>query len=213
MVARKIGWVQDKIAPPRFVAFALVLVATAAIAGRWHDPARAFIIAFDTAAGLFMLSLYPLLRYHTPDEMRQHAAENDANRVLLLAVSVVVTLAILASVALELGGRKAPSVPLVVGTLSLAWLFGNTVFAIHYAHLYYFTGREGGLDFAGDHECPDYSDFFYFAYTLGMSFATSDTAVESRQMRRIVTCHALAAFAFNIGVLAFSVNVLSGGRG
>jgi uncharacterized membrane protein len=64
-----------------------------------------------------------------------------------------------------------------------------------------------GLDFPGTPE-PDYWDFVYFAFTCGMAFATSDVQVTSKHMRRLVTVHSLAAFAFNIGVLAFTINVL-----
>ena len=68
----------------------------------------------------------------------------------------------------------------------------------------------GGLDFP---ECkePDYWDFVYFSFTLGMTFQTSDVDMTSRKMRRVTIGHCLAAFVFNIGVLAFTINVLGGG--
>jgi uncharacterized membrane protein len=145
--------------------------------------------------------------------MRQHATENDANRVMLLAVATVVSLAIMTAVAGELGGKTNPDIIMIVTTLVLAWLFANTIYALHYAHLYYLEGSKGGLDFSGAPDTPDYSDFVYFAYTLGMTFQTSDTAVETRQFRRIVTIHSFAAFVFNIGVLAFTINVLGSSKG
>ena len=76
--------------------------------------------------------------------------------------------------------------------------------------MFYVEGSKGGLKFSGTGN-PDYSDFVYFAFTLGMTFQTSDTAVETRHMRQIVTVHSLLAFVFNIGVLAFTINVLGGG--
>lgn len=203
----------NNIAPPRFLLFVAVLVAMTAFMWRSEDFGRAFILGFDVAASVFILSLFPLLRAHSAGEMREHAAENDANRLFLLAVSVVVLLAILAAVAVELAAKGAPNVPIVVGTLTLAWFFANTVFALHYAHEYFLEGSKGGLDFPNykdDEDDPDYWDFFYFAYTCGMAFATSDVQVCSRRMRKIVTIHCIAAFGFNIGVLAFSVNTLSG---
>ena len=54
------------------------------------------------------------------------------------------------------------------------------------------------------------SDFLYFSFTLGMTFQTSDTGVESRHMRQVVTLHCLTAFVFNIGVLAFTINTIGG---
>ena len=55
---------------------------------------------------------------------------------------------------------------------------------------------------------PVYWDFIYFAFTCGMAFATSDVAITETHMRKTVTIHCLAAFGFNIGVLAFTINVL-----
>ena len=98
---------------------------------------------------------------------------------------------------------------LIIGTLATAWLFSNMVYALHYAHLAYMTphGKCSGFDFPGTDE-PDYWDFVYFAFTCGMAFATSDVQIVSKHVRRVVTVHCLAAFAFNIGVLAFTINVL-----
>ena len=203
----------NNIAPPRFIAFIVIFVVAAAFSWSSLGPARAFMTGFDIAAAVFLLSVTPFLRIHSVEEMRRQSAENDANRVLLLAVATLVTLVILVAVAVEIAAKGAPNVPFIVATLALSWLFGNTVYALHYAHVYYLEGSEGGLDFSGDPDCPDYGDFVYFAYTLGMTFQTSDTGVMTRQLRRIVTVHSLAAFVFNIGVLAFSINVLgSGGK-
>jgi uncharacterized membrane protein len=201
------------IAPPRFIMFLVILVVASLVAASRLELAKAFLIGFDVASGVFLLSIVPLFRATTPDEMRKHAAENDANRVGLLAIATTVTLAILTSVAAELGAKSKPDIVLIVTTLVFAWLFANTVYALHYAHIYYREGSKGGLDFSGDPDSPDYSDFVYFAYTLGMTFQTSDTAVETRQLRRIVTIHSFAAFVFNIGVLAFTINVLGSSHG
>ena len=153
-----------------------------------------------------------LFRDESADNMRQHATENDANRTVLLGISTIVSLVIMVTVAMELGGKNKPDIVLIVATLILAWLFANTVYALHYAHVYYLEGSEGGLSFSGE-DCPDYSDFVYFAFTLGMTFQTSDTGVETRRLRRIVTVHSFAAFIFNIGVLAFTINVLGSSSG
>ena len=124
---------------------------------------------------------------------------------------------ILVTVAAELAGRTKPDpaqIALVVVTLVLAWTFANVVYALHYAHLYYLQAPDGtdsgGLSFPGDAE-PDYWDFLYFSCTMGMTFQTSDVAVTSAAIRRIVLFHGLAAFVFNLGVIAFTVNVLGSG--
>ncbi len=202
----------QRIAPARFLAFLVIFaVAFAASLGAlgWS---RALMAGFDIAAVFFLLAITPVLRASGAATMRKHAAENDANRVVLLVITGVTMIAILTAVFSELSVKDGGGPPkgLIVGTLALAWLFSNTIYALHYAHLFYVEGSKGGLKFSGNGS-PDYSDFVYFAFTLGMTFQTSDTAVESRNMRRIVTVHSLLAFVFNIGVLAFTINVLGGG--
>ncbi|AYJ86784.1 DUF1345 domain-containing protein [Sphingomonas paeninsulae] len=208
----------QRIAPARFIAFLVIFaVAFGAMLGPlgWT---RALMTGFDIAGIFFMISLIPVLTTHGTDAMKRYAEENDANRVVLLVITSVVMLAILTAVFSELGVKGGGGSPkaLIVGTLAVAWIYSNTVYALHYAHLYYVDGAKGGLNFSGkDDDGPDagpeYSDFIYFSYTLGMTFQTSDTGVTSRHMRKIVTAHSLAAFVFNIGVLAFSINVLGGG--
>ena len=100
----------------------------------------------------------------------------------------------------------------LLATLVLAWLFANSVYALHYAHVYYFGSGEageppGGIDFPGTRS-PDYSDFAYFAFTLGMTFQTSDVAISEPSVRRLVLVQCLASFVFNIGVIAFTINAL-----
>lgn len=100
----------------------------------------------------------------------------------------------------------------LIGTLMLAWLFTNTVYALHYAHIYYSSrdgGDQEGIDFPGG-IAPDYLDFVYFSFTLGMTFQTSDAQITGRAIRRIATLHSFAAFVFNLGVVAFAINALGG---
>jgi uncharacterized membrane protein len=99
----------------------------------------------------------------------------------------------------------------IMVTLALCWLFVNAVYTLHYAHLFYREG-EGGTDEAGLEfprcPAPEYQDFAYFSLTIGMTFQTSDVQITGARMRRVVTLHALASFAFDIGVVAFAINVI-----
>lgn len=204
-----------RLAPPRFLSFLAASAVGLALALHPYGWAQAAMIGFDAGAAAFLLSCLPLLRHQT-DAMRASAARNDANRVMMLAITGIVCSAILVAIGYELSQRSelTPiSIALVIGTLLLAWLFSNMVYALHYAHLYY--GRKAGgdargIDFSGDEKEPDYGDFIYFAFTLGMTFQTSDTAISSRAIRRVAILHCFAAFIFNIGVLAFTINVLGG---
>jgi len=205
----------NRLAPARFVFFFLVF-AIAAPVGLWFalpDWPRGLMAGFDVAAFLFLVSCASLLMVDAPEKMSIDAQRNDAGRLVLLVFTGIVLTAVVAAIAAEVSepdplgwDRKA----WVVGTLLLAWLFGNTVYTLHYAHLAYQRGRGdrcGGLHFLGTDE-PVYADFAYFAFTLGMTFQTSDVEIRDAAIRRTVTFHCLAAFFFNIGVLAFTINIL-----
>lgn len=204
------------IAPPRFLLFCLLLPAVTVAATQWLGVGRAVLAGFDVASIVFLLSLTPLFRRGEAAQMRQASQRNDANRAVLLGITGAVMAVILVAVAKELQGKSDPiAITLVVATLALAWLFSNVVYALHYAHLYYADddgqpGDDGGVDFPKCLE-PDYWDFVYFSFTLGMTFQTSDVDVTARGIRRVVIGHCLLAFVFNLGVIAFTINVIGGG--
>ena len=204
------------LAPPRFLVFAMVAVA--AVAGLTcllHDWRAATMGGFDIAAVLFLLSCWPILDDGIA-EIRRDAKRNDANRAALLAITAAVSLVVLVAIASELSQKQSPRpamLALVIATLLLAWVFSNMIYTLHYAHIFYAadgSGQDrGGIVFPGTRE-PNYWDFIYFAFCLGMTFQTSDTEVRTTSLRRTVTFHSLAAFVFNLGVLAFTINVLGG---
>ena len=212
----------NRIAPPRFIAFlALLPIGYFAYSAlfptqSWGDAAA---MGFDFAALVFIASLWPLLIDSTAAQMRAHSQANDANRMLVLAITTLVTFAVMAAITGELPHAKDGdklAMAKLVGTLLLIWLFANLVFTIHYAHYYYATdpdkgGDVGGIDFPGT-KVPDYKDFGYFAFTLGMTFQTSDVAIRARKLRHVALLHSFGAFVFNIGVIAFTINALGGGK-
>jgi uncharacterized membrane protein len=203
------------IAPPRFLAFmAAMIIAFPVASHAFHRWALGAMAAFDVAAILFLISCLPLLGTREARVIRDHAEQNDANRHILLAITGVVMAVLLTAIAAEAVGHNPQPFTkgLIIGTLVLAWLFSNTVYALHYAHLAYLKPAVGcvGLEFPRTTH-PVYWDFVYFAFTCGMAFATSDVQITETHMRKTVTIHCLAAFGFNIGVLAFTINVLGSG--
>ena len=204
--------VGNLIAPPRFLAFLAALIIGFPIFVRlFHRWALGAMTAFDAAAILFLVLCLRLLRMQEAAVIRQHAAANDANRRMLLGITGIVIGTLFVAIAAEaIGHNPQPfTKALIISTLALAWLFSNTIYALHYAHLAYRHPERGclGLEFPGT-KVPVYWDFVYFAFTCGMAFATSDVQITSQHIRKVVTVHCLAAFAFNIGVLAFTINVL-----
>ena len=109
---------------------------------------------------------------------------------------------------------KAGHLSLSVTALVLAWLLIHTLFAFHYAREFYAVeangdGFVGGLAFPGGNP-PDYFDFAYYAFVVGMTSQVSDVAVISRHMRRETLIHGILSFMFNVAIFAMSVNIISG---
>ena len=210
----------NRLAPARFLLFLALLPAgffayrALVPAPHWGDAAA---MAFDAAALVFLVSLIPLLVGDSDAEaMRAHSAGNDANRFLVLVLTTLLGFAVMAAIGGELPqARQGDHVAAakLVGTLLMIWLFANSVYALHYAHAYYARTEKGddsgGLEFPGTNT-PDYRDFAYFAFTLGMTFQTSDVAITSPTLRHAALLHSFGAFVFNIGVIAFAINLLGG---
>ena len=203
----------NTIAPWRFLLFLAVFVAGVPLANsQLHNSALSLMAGFDVATILFLLICAPLIHSRDPALVREHAKQNDANRQGLVVLTAIVMVVLLAAIGAEtMDHRPEPLTKfLVISTLILAWLFANLVYTFHYTHLAYRTdrkSRDSGINFPGTKE-PVYWDFVYFAFTIGMTFQTSDVTISDAGIRRFVTLHAFAAFIFNIGVLAFTINVL-----
>ena len=133
--------------------------------------------------------------------------------VLVAAVSVAAVLAFLVSSATTTGAMNALAALVTLGTIGLSWLLLQTEFTLRYAHLYYQDAASGGyqrgLDFNQD-EDPDYLDFAYYAFTIGMTYQTADVNVTRSPIRRVALRQALLSFAFGTVVLAATINLVAG---
>jgi len=98
--------------------------------------------------------------------------------------------------------------------VSISWVLLHTLFSLHYAHVYYGDSdddrvRDRGLEFPQDRN-PDYLDFAYFSFVIGMTSQVSDVQVKSKRMRRLTLIHGVMSFAFNTFILALFINTVSG---
>jgi uncharacterized membrane protein len=215
-MADQVRGIGNVLAPWPYLLFAAVFLVTGVPGGIWLGVTRGILGGFDLAALAFVVACAPMFR-HEADDMRESAKRNDANRTLILALSAAVTIVILVTISGELmqSGRPATAdSALVIATLVMSWTFSNLVYALHYAHLFYSVGSDGadcgGIEIPKADE-PDYWDFTYFSSCIGMTFQTSDSDITSRSIRRTAMFHAMAAFVFNIGVIAFTINTLGSG--
>jgi len=111
-----------------------------------------------------------------------------------------------AEAARHTGSEKALISTIAVLAVVLSWLSVHTVYTLRYADLYYTSS--GGVQFADD-EPPDYRDFAYLSFTIGMTYQVSDTALVSRPVRRAALRHALLSYVFGVAVIATTINVLA----
>ena len=91
-------------------------------------------------------------------------------------------------------------------TILLSWTFMHTIFALHYAHEYYARGDKRCLSFPGE-EAPDYWDFVYFSFVIGMTAQVSDVGITDKIIRRTATVHGIVSFVYNTALVALMVNI------
>ncbi|MFZ4688100.1 MAG: DUF1345 domain-containing protein [Polymorphobacter sp.] len=200
---------------PHFTAFAAVTLTVGGAGLTLLHPARALLIGFDSGAVVFLMLLLRKFRTDKADAMRRRAARNEPDHHVLTGLALFITGIVVTAVWVELtgeGGQHATGIALAATSLALAWLFANSLFALHYAHIYYLKSAGAdlaGLDFPGHHETPDYWDFAYFAFVLGMTFQVSDVQITSGRVRRLALLHGLLAFLYNIAVVALSVSLVA----
>ncbi|MDB5644147.1 MAG: conserved rane protein of unknown function [Hyphomicrobiales bacterium] len=159
------------------------------------------------------------------DRMRERANVQDEGRFVILALSIIAAVASIAAIVAQLaatkdlqGAQKALHIALAILTITTGWTFIHLTFALHYAHEYVSERRRhpdkeeklrGGLDFP-DTTTPDYSDFLYFSFIVGVACQTADVAYTSPLMRRIGLVHAVVAFVYNTMVVALMINIAAG---
>lgn len=170
----------------------------------------AALLGWCLATLVYCVPVYLIMRRATPDTLRQQAERMDESEAAVLAASIIAALASLGGVTwfLAMRGPLDPwEVALPLLTIVLSWTFIHLAFAVRYAHEYW--QAMGGIDFPGD-EKPQFSDFLYLAFTIGMTFQTSDVAFTSRLLRRVALAHALVSFLFNVVIIAAAVNLAAG---
>ena len=172
------------------------------------------LVGWNLGIGLYLILAFSLMARSDVHRIRRRAANQDEGSIALLVLIVVAAISSMAAIFSELattGGaaRQPAQLLLATSTIVLSWAFIHSMFALHYAHEFYGNGRDGivgGISFPEDNE-PDYWDFCYFAFTIGMCAQVSDATVSSKSIRRTVLSHSVISFVFNAALLALTVNI------
>jgi len=199
--------------PRLFVSAVIGLLVMAILPGTLWVPTR-LLIGWDVGVSLYLIAAYHVVATGDEKRMRRWAAIEDEGRYGILALTVAAALASLGAIIALLGSSHGGSRdPMQLGlatlTILLSWGFIHTIFAFHYSHEYYGErggSKQSGLNFPGNDQ-PDYWDFVYFSFVIGMTSQVSDVAVASNLIRRTVAAHGIVSFLFNAALLALTVNI------
>jgi uncharacterized membrane protein len=213
---RWVGWHAPALRRAVIVAFIGLIVALVLL--RFVTWGLAVVVGWDAAALSFLMTLWPIIVRANSSHTEQLATREDETRgsaaVLLVGASVASLLGV--GFALSLAGRDSgPLQVLLIGvavlTVVLSWTVVNTVYTLRYAHLH-FGSTAAGIAFgdSAGQERPNYRDFAYVAFTIGMTYQVSDTTVRDPRIRRTVFSHALLSYVFGVVIVAGSVNLIAG---
>ncbi|HWB21795.1 MAG TPA: DUF1345 domain-containing protein [Gaiellaceae bacterium] len=189
----------------------VVLIGAVLAGGSWSVAGCA---GWDGAALAFLgWTWLPILR-DDPVETARRARIEDSSRAAADAFLLAACVASLVAVALvlvqsghDVGIDKALLIVMGVSSVALAWATVHTVFALHYARLYYSGRTPEGIDFHADDD-PDYRDFAYVALTIGMTFQVSDTDLTTKPIRQTAIKHALLSYLFGAVIVAIMINIV-----
>lgn len=190
----------------------------------WREITR-WLVAWNACMLLYFILTGWLIATATQASIRYRAKLQDEGRFAILILTSIAALSSMGAIVAQLaivkdttGVAKELHIALAAATILSAWFFIHLMFALHYAHDYFGSGstgsggpdrRRGGLHFPGT-DNPDYFDFLYFSYVIGVASQTADIEITSKSMRRTALVHCVLAFFFNSAVLALTINIAAG---
>lgn len=177
-------------------------------------------LAWDVVVAIYLLSTGAMMWRPSLEQIRARAKAIDVKLpeiVAIVGLAAAFSVFSVAKVLVEARGLAAPDraahVAVAGLTVFLSWVSMHVIYAVHYAHIFYDPADRseadkvrGGLEFPGQPE-PDYWDFVYFAFVIGMTCQVSDVQVTARDMRHLATAQGIIAFFYNTTVVALAVSV------
>lgn len=183
------------------------------------SPLMLSVLAWDVFALFYIVISWMIFFRRGVEEIRKLARKDDGSRIFVSFIIIIASFASMVTVLLLVlsrdAGNAALYVPVAIGGILFSWAMVHSTFTTHYAHLYYDDGKEdhtrhaAGLTFPKEIK-PDYVDFAYFSFVIGMTFQVSDVQIESRTIRRTALVHSLLSFALNTFIVALTINLVAG---
>ena len=176
------------------------------------------LIGWDVAAALYLVWVWTSAGRFDADETQRFANREDDSRVSAQLLVLTACVASLVGVGFDLlkaseeagdAGGDVLLISAAVATVVLSWAMVHTVFALRYAHEYYAESPVGGIDFKTRDYAPDYRDFAYVAFGIGMTFQVADTDIKDPKIRHTVLIHSLLGYLFGAVILAVTINIVA----
>lgn len=204
-----------------FISLTLSLCVTLALLPLHVSNVTRILISWDSFA-MTMSGLMWWLFFTTDAEEQKEIVQrqDDDIAVIFSLVLVSVCISFIGALLLTFNNNngaldKNLRTVATIAAIGLSWVLLHTIFTVRYAHLYHDDSivktedKTGGIDFPNP-EAPDYIDFAYFSFVIGMTFQVSDVTISSKTIRRYALLHSLISFVFNTIIVALTVNILAG---
>ena len=203
-----------------FISSFLALVAFVFCRNQHLDPIIIAMILWDVFALTYIIISWVVFFTSTTEHITKKARTNDGGKLFVFFIVIfasfvsMITVVILVNLKDSLGMEEAVFLPIIIGGILLSWTLVHTTFCFHYAHLYYdnekgTNNNAEGLEFPLEKH-PDYIDFAYFSFVIGMTFQVSDVEISARKIRRLALLHGLLSFILNTFVVALTINLIAG---
>jgi uncharacterized membrane protein len=197
--------------PRTFVSFAFGIIVFFMLPVSLRMVTR-LLVGWDSFTACYLLLACAMILRNGISNIHRSAVMQDDGRFLILLVTALGAFASIAAIFSELGSahRGTFELALATVTIALSWAMVHATFALHYAHEYYRRAKPGGLAFPGadqSGEEPDYWDFVYFSFVIGMTAQVSDVGITDRMIRRTATAHGIVSFVYNTALVALMVNI------
>jgi uncharacterized membrane protein len=207
-------WMRTASAGQRVTVAMLAGAVAGAVVSLVTVPSAAVLAGWDVAVVIYLVWVFVAVWHLDPGTTARLAKREDPSSAVAELVVLAAGTAMLVAVGFALvragqatGGMKAMLVTLGLLSVVLSWTLVHTVYALRYARTYY-SEPAGGIEF-NEAEPPTYTDFAYFAFTVGMTFQVADTNITSKAVRRITLHHALLSYLFGAVLLGLVINVVA----
>ncbi|MCE6991049.1 DUF1345 domain-containing protein [Dyadobacter sp. CY323] len=208
-----------------YISMAVACVVSVSAYGKFSQPVHILVTWLGYCLTSLTLSWITILSSH-PADVKKEVYAQDSSRTLIFLFAVTAAFVSLFAILLLLkntGDSVSQAdltghILLSLASVICSWWLVHTIFTLRYAHLFYSdvakgqvhkSQKPGGMEFP-DEDQPDYLDFTYFSFVLGMTFQVSDVQITSKRIRRLALVHGILSFAFNTVIVALSINIVSG---